>query len=97
MAHDHFDVTTKSVSHKEKKIASIVSLILGFVLLSMKFYAYHITDSKAVLSDALESIVNVVAGLITMIVLFIAARPADEDHPYGHGEVESMEIGRAHV
>lgn len=90
MAHDHFDVTNKSKSTKEKKIASIVSLVMGFILLAMKFYAYHVTESKAVLSDALESIVNVVAGFITMIVLFIAAMPADDDHPYGHGKVESM-------
>jgi cation diffusion facilitator family transporter len=90
MPHDHHDFTSKNSSDRERKIASIVSLLIGVILLSLKFYAYHITNSKSILSDALESIVNVVAGLITMIVLFIAAMPADEDHPYGHGKVESM-------
>lgn len=77
-------------SHQQKKIAAILSLVIGFVLLALKFYAYHVTGSKAILSDALESIVNVSAGTITLIVLIIAARPADHDHPYGHGKVESM-------
>jgi cation diffusion facilitator family transporter len=77
-------------SHQQKKIAAVISLIIGFILLALKFYAYHVTGSKAILSDALESIVNVSAGTITLIVLIIAARPADHDHPYGHGKVESM-------
>lgn len=77
-------------SHQQKKYAAIISLIIGFVLLTLKFYAHHVTGSKAILSDALESIVNVSAGTITLIVLIIAARPADHDHPYGHGKVESM-------
>jgi cation diffusion facilitator family transporter len=90
MSGDHGSFTSKSEVDNHKKMASIVSLIIGFILLCMKFYAYHITDSKAILSDALESIVNVVAGIITMVVLFISAKPADDDHPYGHGKVESM-------
>ena len=77
-------------SHQIKKSAAIISLVIGTVLLALKFYAYHVTGSKAILSDALESIVNVAAGTITLIVLIIAARPADHDHPYGHGKVESM-------
>jgi len=77
-------------SHQQKKSAAILSLIIGIVLLALKFYGYHVTGSKAILSDALESIVNVSAGTITLIVLIIAARPADHDHPYGHGKVESM-------
>lgn len=77
-------------NHRERKMAAIISLIIGIGILILKFYAYHVTESKAVLSDALESIVNVVAGTITMIVLFISAMPADDDHPYGHGKVESM-------
>jgi len=56
----------------------------------MKFYAYHITNSQTIFSDALEGIVNIVAGVVTLIVIVIAAKPADDDHPYGHGKVESM-------
>lgn len=74
----------------ERKFASILSLVFGFILLCFKFYAYHVTDSQSIFSDALESIVNVVAAIITVIVIVIAAKPADEDHPYGHGKIESM-------
>ncbi|HEX8357473.1 MAG TPA: cation diffusion facilitator family transporter, partial [Segetibacter sp.] len=50
--------------------------------------AYYLTNSLAILTDALESIVNVVAGGIGLYSLFIAAKPSDEDHPYGHGKAE---------
>lgn len=90
MERDHHSFNKSPESHRERKTAAIISLLIGIVLLALKFYAYHVTESKAILSDALESIVNVVAGTITIIVLFISAMPADEDHPYGHGKVESM-------
>ncbi|MBC7713690.1 MAG: cation transporter [Rhizobacter sp.] len=75
---------------KERKWISVISLVIGVILLVMKFYAYHITGSQSIFSDALESIVNIIAGIVTLIVIVIAAKPADEDHPYGHGKVESM-------
>lgn len=77
-------------ANKERRFASYLSLIFGITLLCFKFYAYHITNSQSIFSDALESIVNVVAAVITVIVIFVAAKPADEDHPYGHGKIESM-------
>lgn len=46
------------------------------------------TGSVAILTDALESTVNVVAGFISLYSLFVAAKPRDEDHPYGHGKAE---------
>jgi cation diffusion facilitator family transporter len=58
------------------------------VLLIAKFAAYYITGSVAVLTDALESIVNVVAGFIGLYSLYVAAKPRDLDHPYGHGKAE---------
>lgn len=54
----------------------------------MKLVAYGYTHSTAVLSDAMEGIVNIVTGVSSIFVLMIAARPADEDHPYGHGKIE---------
>ena len=75
---------------QERKWISVIALVISVVLLVMKFYAYHLTNSQSIYSDALESIVNVVAGIITLIVIVIAAKPADDDHPYGHGKVESM-------
>jgi cation diffusion facilitator family transporter len=89
METDHL-ITNSKESHGQRKKVAILSLVIGLLLLVLKFYGYHVTGSKAVLSDALESIVNVVAGVITLIVLIIASKPADADHPYGHGKVESM-------
>lgn len=79
-----------SRGEKERIWISVISLIIGIGLLLLKFYAYKLTNSQTIFSDALESIVNVVAGIITLIVVIIAAKPADDDHPYGHGKVESI-------
>lgn len=79
-----------SLGDKEKIWIPVISLVIGFALLLLKFYAYQITNSQSIYSDALESIVNIVAGIITLIVIIVAAKPADDDHPYGHGKVESM-------
>jgi cation diffusion facilitator family transporter len=62
--------------------------ILSVVLFLIKITAYYLTSSLAIFSDALESIVNIIAGLIGMYSLYIAAKPRDEDHPYGHGKAE---------
>jgi len=68
--------------------ASIVSLAVATVLLAIKYAAYQMTGSAAILSDALESIANVVAALFAVGVLLFAGRPADRNHPYGHGKME---------
>jgi cation diffusion facilitator family transporter len=68
--------------------AGLVSLGVGSVLLVFKFVAYQLTGSAAVFSDALESIVNVVAALFALGGLVFAGRPADRSHPYGHGKIE---------
>lgn len=65
-----------------------IVVILGFSLMAIKFYAYFLTDSVAILTDATESIVNVLAGCIGLYALYTSGRPADKDHPYGHGKVE---------
>ena len=62
--------------------------IASTVLLVIKFTAYYLTHSVAILTDALESIVNVVAGFIGLYSLYIAALPRDANHPYGHGKIE---------
>ena len=61
---------------------------LSIVLFVAKIIAYLITHSLAILTDALESIVNVVAGFIGLYSLYIAAKPRDREHPYGHGKAE---------
>jgi cation diffusion facilitator family transporter len=62
--------------------------IASSVLLIAKFTAYYLTHSVSILTDALESIVNVVAGFIGLYSLYVAAKPRDLDHPYGHGKAE---------
>ncbi|MBS1495895.1 MAG: cation transporter [Bacteroidetes bacterium] len=62
--------------------------IISIALFIIKIIAWYITNSVAILTDALESIVNVVAGLIGVYSLYISAKPKDIDHPYGHGKVE---------
>jgi cation diffusion facilitator family transporter len=68
--------------------AGLISLVVSLVLLAAKFEAYRRTGSAAVLSDALESIVNVVAALFGLGSVVFAGRPADRNHPYGHGKIE---------
>jgi cation diffusion facilitator family transporter len=73
---------------RERVRAGIISLVVGVLLLGAKFWAYQLTGSSAVLSDALESIVNVVAALFALGAILFAAQPADANHPYGHGKME---------
>lgn len=61
---------------------------LSVVLFIAKIIAFYLTHSLSILTDALESIVNVLAGFIGLFSLFIAAKPRDTDHPYGHGKAE---------
>lgn len=56
-------------------------------------YAWIITHSMAILTDALESIVNIAAGFIGLYSLYVSAKPKDKDHPYGHGKVEFISAG----
>jgi cation diffusion facilitator family transporter len=70
-----------------------LSLIVGIILMAAKFYVYRMTHSSAVLSDALESIINVAASAFAFWSILLAARPPDESHPYGHGKIEYFSAG----
>jgi cation diffusion facilitator family transporter len=59
----------------------------------MKFAAFSITHSNAVLTDALESIINVIASGFAFYSIYLAALPKDENHPYGHGKIEFFSAG----
>jgi len=76
----------------EKKLQNLriqkIITIIAIVLFIIKLLAWYLTYSVAILTDALESIVNVTAGLIGVYSLYISAKPKDEDHPYGHGKAE---------
>ena len=73
---------------RAEKFAIGLSITLGVVLLALKFFAYAVTHSAAIFSDAVESIVNVMASLVALWALALAHTPPDERHPYGHGKVE---------
>ena len=62
--------------------------VLSVVLFATKIVAFYLTNSLAILTDALESIVNVLAGFIGLYSLYVAGKPKDTDHPYGHGKAE---------
>lgn len=68
--------------------AAVISLIAGVAILALKVAAYLVTGSVALLSDAAESVVNVIAANIALISLLVAVRPPDERHQYGHAKAE---------
>lgn len=78
---------------KIRLLAISTSVVVGLVLMAVKFYAYWLTASAAILSDALESIINVVASAFALGSIIFAARPLDDSHPYGHGKIEYFSAG----
>jgi cation diffusion facilitator family transporter len=72
---------------RQKKII-LIALVISFVLMLGKFTAYFITSSNAILTDAAESIVNVLASAFAFYSIYLSAQPKDLNHPYGHGKVE---------
>jgi len=64
------------------------SIAVGVIVLGLKYAAYHLTGSVALLSDAIESIVNVVTAVVALLAVKLGAKPADEQHPYGHHKAE---------
>ncbi len=91
--------TAESIRHQleesrsQQKFAIRVSLVIGFLMLLGKGYAYFITGSAAILSDAAESVVHVVAVSVAAFSLWLSLRPADEGHPYGHEKVSYFSAG----
>ncbi len=73
---------------KTQKKVIVLALIISVVLMLSKFTAYFITSSNAILTDAAESIVNVLASSFAFYSIYLSALPKDQNHPYGHGKVE---------
>ncbi len=78
-----------------KKKLNIISAILiaGVFITALKFIAYFITRSNAIYTDALENIINVVAGAFAFYSIYLASQPKDTNHPYGHGKIEFFAVG----
>jgi cation diffusion facilitator family transporter len=84
MEKDHF---------RHRLMAISLSLLLGAALMLLKFYVYWLTQSSAILSDALESIINVVASAFALGSVVLSAKPPDSTHPYGHEKIEYFSAG----
>jgi cation diffusion facilitator family transporter len=78
---------------KQRMRAIILSFVISALLMGLKFLTYRLTHSSAVLSDALESIINVAAGGFAIVSVWLAAKPPDPEHPYGHGKIEYFSAG----
>ena len=90
---DSRDSMNRSDDQRQRLIAIGSSFTVATVLLGVKFYAFWLTNSAAILSDALESIINVVASGFAMFSVIMAHKPPDESHPYGHGKIEFFSAG----
>lgn len=77
-------MSTAQINLRLQKLVTIVAVIL----FAIKILAWWLTSSVSILTDALESTVNVVAGFISLYSLYVSAKPRDTDHPYGHGKAE---------
>ena len=77
---------------REQKKIILFSLVTGIILMTAKFGAYFLTSSNFVLTDAAESIVNVLASSFAFFSIYLASQPRDENHPYGHGKVEYFSV-----
>lgn len=78
---------------KDKLAFQKLIAVFGVILFIGKIIAWKLTGSDAVFSDAMESIVNVISAFMGLYSLYLAAKPKDEDHPYGHGKVEFVTSG----
>jgi len=76
-----------------KKRAAIISLSIGIGMFIFKFAAYLITGSAAIFSDAAESVVHVMATGMALYSIILSTKPADDSHPYGHGNIEYFSAG----
>ncbi|KAF0151292.1 MAG: putative Co/Zn/Cd cation transporter [Ignavibacteria bacterium] len=77
----------------DKKKAAWISLIVGGFMFCAKITAYLLTDSTAIFSDAAESVVHVAATTMALYSIYLSSKPADENHLYGHGNIEYFSAG----
>ena len=69
------------------------SVVVAIMTITLKTLAWWITDSVGLLSDAMESLVNLASAIFGLVMVTVAARPADEEHPYGHHKAEYFSSG----
>lgn len=88
--HSSLDVSRPGAPTRAAFRAGVVAVVAGATIMLAKFVAWAVTDSSVLLADAAESIVNVIAAAMATLSVVVAARPADADHPYGHGKAEAL-------
>jgi len=71
----------------------MASVVVAIITITLKTLAWYLTGSVGLLSDAMESLVNLASAVFGLVMVTIAARPADEDHPYGHHKAEYFSSG----
>jgi cation diffusion facilitator family transporter len=71
----------------------MASVVVALFTITLKTMAWYVTDSVGLLSDAMESLVNLASALFGLVMVTVAARPADDDHPYGHHKAEYFSSG----
>ena len=71
----------------------LASVVVAVITITLKTLAWYITDSVGLLSDAMESLVNLASAIFGLLMVTIAQRPADDDHPYGHHKAEYFSSG----
>lgn len=69
-------------------VTARVSIMVALLVMGLKYLAYHVTGSVALFSDALESIVNILTAVAALAAIHISAKPADDNHPFGHAKAE---------
>jgi cation diffusion facilitator family transporter len=82
-----------SIDLRARVNAMRLVLFLSALVMLVKFAAWYYSGSRAILSDALESLINIATSLFTLYSLVYSARLRDSDHPYGHGKVEYLSVG----
>ena len=89
MTNDNREISSQTIRFR----AMILAISIGGLLMTVKFVAYFLTGSTAILSDALESIINVVASGFALYSIYVSNQPPDTSHPYGHGKIEYFSVG----
>lgn len=79
--------------YDEQRQVAFRALVCSVGIMLLKFGVFYYTNSAAVLTDALESVINIVASGFLLYSVWLSNRPADREHPYGHGKVEFMTVG----
>lgn len=89
--HSHFNLGDFSKDKNTlKRLAAYASVFVSFILIGAKTYAWYTTHSISLLSSLADSVLDFAASLINMIAIYLAVKPADEEHRFGHGKIEAL-------